>query len=280
MTGNQVWFVTGASKGLGLALVEKLLHQGFYVAATSRNKAELQSAVTANQKNFLPLQVNLVDEVSVKKAIKDTVECFGRIDVVVNNAGYGQIGAIEEISDREVRDCFNVNVFGTLNVIRALLPTMRKQKSGHIFNISSISGFRGGAGDGIYTATKFAVTGLTESLAADIAPFGIKATCILPGFFRTKFLSEGSMRMPIDRLEAYEEQDNELADFLIQRNGTQIGDPAKAADVLIHLSQVENPPVHLFLGNDAQEVFHTKIEGLNEEVSEWAELATSTDHNE
>jgi NAD(P)-dependent dehydrogenase (short-subunit alcohol dehydrogenase family) len=278
MTKNNVWFVTGASKGLGLALVKKLLAQGFSVAATSRKKDELIAAVTVNKESFLPLQMDIVDEMSVNKAISDATERFGTIDVVVNNAGYGQLGAIEEVSDNEVRNCFDVNVFGTLNVIRAVLPTMRKQKSGHIFNISSISGFVGGGGDGIYTATKFAVDGLTESLAADVAPFGIKSTCVLPGYFRTNFLGEGSLRMASESLDAYKNE--ERTKFLNERNGTQAGDPNKAADVFIELSRAEKPPVHLFLGNDAQEVFHTKVEKLSKQVSEWVELATSTDIEE
>jgi NAD(P)-dependent dehydrogenase (short-subunit alcohol dehydrogenase family) len=278
MRKNNVWFVTGASKGLGLALVKKLLAQGFHVVATSRNKEELNAAVTHHKENFLPLQMDLVDETSVHKAIKDTTERFGTIDVVVNNAGYGQLGAIEEISDIEVRNCFDVNIFGTLNVIRAVLPTMRKQKSGHIFNISSISGFAGGGRDGIYTATKFAVDGLTESLAADVGPLGIKATSVLPGYFRTNFLSEGSMRMASEPLDAYKNE--EFTKFINERNGEQAGDPDKAAEVFIELSRAENPPVHLFLGNDAQEVFHTKVENLNKQVSEWVELATSTDIKE
>src|SRR4051812_44507847 len=241
MTQNNVWFVTGASKGLGLALVQKLLAQGFSVAATSRNKEDLNVAVTVNKENFLALQMDIADETSVKSAIGEATERFGTIDIVVNNAGYGQLGALEEVSDNEARSCFDVNVFGTLNVIRAVLPTMRKQKSGHIFNIASISGFGGNALDGIYSATKFAVNGLTESLAAEVAPFGIKATCVLPGYFRTNFLSEGSLRMANEPLDAYKNE--EFTKFLNDRDGTQAGDPNTAADVFIELSRAKNPPV-------------------------------------
>ncbi|GAS83159.1 SDR family oxidoreductase [Paenibacillus amylolyticus] len=278
MTQNNVWFVTGASKGLGLALVQKLLSQGFSVAATSRNKDDLIAAVTVDTENFLPLQMDLVDELSIQKAISEVKERFRTIDVVVNNAGYGQLGAIEEISDMEVRNCFDVNVFGTINVIRAVLPIMRQQQSGHILNVASIAGFRAGNRNGIYAATKFAVDGLTESLAADGAPFGIKATCVLPGYFRTKFLSEGSLRLAENPLDAY--KDDEFTKFLNGRDGAQMGDPNKAADVFIELSRAENPPVHLFLGNDAQVEFHKKMEDLNSQATAWKELSTSTDFEE
>lgn len=277
MTKNKVWFVTGASKGLGLALVEKLLAQGFHVAATSRNKEDLENAVTSNRDHFLPLEVHLTDEQSVENAINDTKERFGTIDVVVNNAGYGQIGAIEEVSDREVRDLFDVNVFGTLNVIRAVLPIMRNQQSGHIVNVSSISGFHAIPLSGTYGAAKHAVKGLTEALAQEVEPFGIKATCVLPGMFRTNFLNNESIRIANEPIAAYQEQNDKRAKFNASNDGTQIGDPQKAADVFIALSQQENPPVLLFLGKDANQVFENKISELKNQVSKWKELGTSTD---
>ena len=169
---NKIWFVTGASKGLGLALVKKLLSSGYRVAATSRNVKDLQHAVNAGREVFLPLSVDLKSENSVENAIKETVSHFGSIDVVVNNAGYGLVGSLEELTDEEVRQNFDVNVFGVLNVIRKVLPYMRKQKSGHILNIASIDGFTGTfPGFGSYIATKFAMHGFSESLAAEVKPF-------------------------------------------------------------------------------------------------------------
>ena len=174
MDNNKVWLITGASKGLGLALVKKLLALGYCVAATSRNIKKLSEAVGNKDSNFLPLEVDLLNELSVTEAISVTIKKFGKIDVVVNNAGYGLIGTLEELSDEEARKNFDVNVFGSLNVIRKVMPHLRKQKSGTIFNISSIGGFTGNfPGFGIYCATKFAVVGFTESLAAEVKPFGI-----------------------------------------------------------------------------------------------------------
>ncbi|WP_057914270.1 SDR family oxidoreductase [Peribacillus muralis] len=280
MIQNNVWFVTGASKGLGLTLIKKLLTEGFSVAATSRNQDQLNAIITEHNENFLPLQVDLVDEGSVRNAINKTIERFGTIDVVVNNAGFGQFGALEELTDKEARMSFDVNVFGTLNVIRAALPNLRQQRSGHIFNLSSIGGFVGFDGAGIYGATKFAINGLTESLATDLAPFGIKATCVLPGFFRTNFLSEDSVRYPSEPIDAYKEATENMKDFYAEKNGKQLGDPNKATEVFIELSRLENPPVHLFLGSDAHELFQNKVEQLTKEVSDWVELSTYTDIKE
>src|SRR5215216_1241694 len=171
MSNQNIWFVTGASKGLGLTLVKKLLSEGYKVAATSRNISDLESAVGVTSDAFLPLAVNIKSEESVQQAIEKTIGTFGKIDVVVNNAGYGMLGGLEETTDQEARDNFEVNVFGSLNVIRKVLPYLRNQQSGHIINISSIGGFVGGyPGFGIYCATKFAVNGFTEALDAEVKP--------------------------------------------------------------------------------------------------------------
>lgn len=274
---NQVWYITGASKGLGLALAKKLLSEGYKVAATSRNKQELVSAVGANNNTFLPLAVNLTNENSVKQSIRETVEHFGRIDVVVNNAGYGLAGALEELSDSEVRGNFDINVFGSLNVIRQSLPYMRKQQSGHIFNISSVGGFTGGfPGFGIYCATKFAVHGFTESLAHEIKDFGLFATLVMPGYFRTNFLSGTSLNVPQNEISEYTTvravQNAHTNDY----NGNQAGDPDKAAEVLIEVSQMEQPPIHLFLGQDAYDLADVKISAVKADMDTVKDLATAT----
>ena len=225
MKTQQVWFVTGASKGLGLSLVKQLLIQGHQVAATSRSIEELNKAV-GNNANFLPLIVDLKSETSVGQAIEETITRFGQIDVVVNNAGYGLAGSIEELTYQEVRDNFDINVFGSLHVIRKVMPYLRKQHSGHIFNISSIGGFFGGfPGWGIYCATKFAVVGFTESLAAEAKSFGIKATVVLPGYFRTSFLSSGSLGVPKHEIEAYKEVRESQNMHQTQLNDNQSGNP-------------------------------------------------------
>lgn len=277
MENRKVWFVTGASKGLGLALVQKLLANGFAVAATSRSIDELKTAVGSAEGQFLPLSVSLTDEQSVGKAIADTLAAFGRIDVVVNNAGYGLAGSLEELSDAESRGNFDVNVFGTLNVIRAAMPHLRAQRSGHILNISSIAGITGAfPGFGIYCATKFAVNGLSESLAAEVADFGVKVTIVEPGYFRTDFLTAGSFVTPKNSLPAYQNVRDSEALHQQQINGQQPGDPAKAADAMIRIAGETNPPLHLILGEDAFGMAHTKIAAFSDELENWKSVSVST----
>ena len=187
---SKVWFITGAARGIGLSLARQALAQGNAVAATSRTLASLQQAFGDKHERLLPLEVDLVDEASVQAAIDRTVATFGRIDCVVNNAGYGQQGTIEALSDAELRRNFDVNVFAPLHVLRHALPHLRAQRSGHVFNVASIVGFQGGyAGWGSYVASKFALAGLTETLAAELAELNIKATVVYPGPVRTGFLS-------------------------------------------------------------------------------------------
>jgi NAD(P)-dependent dehydrogenase (short-subunit alcohol dehydrogenase family) len=281
ISSKKIWFVTGASKGLGLLLVQQLLAQGYAVAATSRNAEELRRAVGAGTpETFLPLQVTLTEEASVAQAIQATVAAFGRIDVVVNNAGYGLIGSLEELSDAETRQNFDVNVFGLLNVLRQATPQLRAQQSGLVYNISSIGGFSGGfPGFGVYCATKFAVAGLTESYAAEVARFGIKATVVLPGYFRTEFLSAGSVGTPQQPIDAYQEVRDTQAAHQQDINGQQPGDPAKAVALLIEVSEVEQPPLMLFLGADAYQVAAQKIAAVQQDMQQWQAQATATDFN-
>ena len=275
MENQKVWFVTGASKGLGLSLIKRLLDQGYHVAATSRKREDLENAAGIHDR-FLPLEVNLTDEESVSNALAATVEKFGQIDVVVNNAGYGLVGGLEELSDKESRGNFDVNVFGTLNVIRHVLPQLRKQGSGHIFNIASVGGFTGRfPGFGIYCATKFAVHGFSESLAPEVAPFGIRVTIVSPGYFRTNFL-DASMAKPVAPINAYEAVRASQSMHEEQINGNQPGDPDKAAEVFIKTAELEHAPLHLFLGQDAYDLVNQKIESLQTEMEVVKNLALST----
>ena len=277
MSTKKVWYITGASKGLGLALAKKLLSQGYNVAATSRNVEELKKAINTNSDAFLPLALNITDEADVQQSIEATVARFGSIDVVVNNAGYGLVGALEELTDDEARANFDINVFGSLNVIRKVLPYMRSQQSGHIFNISSIGGFTGGfPGFGIYCATKFAVHGFTESLAAEVKPFGIHATLVMPGYFRTNFLSDSSLNIPKNELSEYKNVREVQTAHQHSINANQPGDPDKAADVFIAITQQEEPPVHLFLGEDAYQLAAQKMERVQQEMEAQHTLATNT----
>ncbi|QHT70669.1 SDR family NAD(P)-dependent oxidoreductase [Rhodocytophaga rosea] len=276
-TTEKVWLITGASKGLGLALAKKVLVSGAKVIATSRNKKELQEAFGQAGDRFLPLEISLTDEQQVQQGIKEAIQKFGRIDVVVNNAGYGQTGTLEELTASEVKQNFEVNVFGSLHVIRYVMPHLREQGSGHIFNIASIGGFSGAfAGWGIYCATKFAVAGFTEALAAEVKGFGLHATVVYPGYFRTHFLSKESLITPANPIEAYEAARQSEAFHQQQMDGSQPGDPEKAADALIAISKEVNPPIHLFLGSDALELAGKKIETINSEIAQWRELSSST----
>lgn len=277
MDNKKVWFVTGASKGLGLTLVKQLLSLGQQVAATSRSEKSLTKAVQMQNQDFLPLAVNLGSEESVVEAVAQTISHFGKIDVVVNNAGYGLAGSLEELSDYEARENFNINVFGSLNVIRNVMPHFRAQRSGHIFNVSSIGGFVGSfPGFGIYCATKFAVQGFSESLAAEAKAFGIKVTIVSPGYFRTNFLASDSLNVPKKEIQEYKEvraiQNAHQNDI----NGNQAGDPEKAIDVLIKIASEPQAPLHLFLGRDAYDLAYQKINTLQQELEKWKEHTFST----
>ncbi len=277
---NKTWFVTGASKGLGLALVKKLLSSGYRVAATSRNVNDLQQAVIAGREVFLPLSVDLTNENSVENAIRETVTHFGSIDVVVNNAGYGLFGSLEELSDEEVRQNFDVNVFGVLNVIRKALPYMRKQRSGHIYNIASIGGFTGTfPGFGSYIATKFAMHGFSESLATEVKPFGITVSIVSPGYFRTEFL-DASLGVPKNEIADYKNVRESQNAHQNQINNNQIGDPVKAAAVMIEIAEQQNPPLHVFLGKDSYQLAELKIKAVQQDMESVRELATATDHEQ
>ena len=274
---KKTWFITGASKGFGLLFIEQLLAKGDNVAATSRRLADLEKAAGSHP-NLLALEVNLTDEQSVKTAVDATISKFGKLDVVVNNAGYGLLGAVEELTDAESRQNFDVNVFGLINVIRQALPHLRAQGSGHIFNISSIGGFTGSfPGFGIYCATKFAVTGLTEALAAETKDFGIKATVVLPGYFRTNFLESGSLAVPKNAIDAYASTRESQKLHQEQINGNQPGDLAKGVEEIIKAADTPVAPLYLFLGSDAVAMANDKLGIMKTEIDTWSSVSASTD---
>ena len=274
----QTWFITGASQGFGREMVKQLLQAGHQVAATSRDVNELRQAVGSQSDSFLPLAVDLTTEASVGAAIAATIQQFGRLDVVVNNAGYGQLGSLEEVTDAEARENFDVNVFGTLHVIRHAMPQLRQQQSGHIFNFSSIAGILGGfPGWGVYCASKFAVEGLSEALAAEVAPFGVQVTVVAPGYFRTNFLKSGSLKLSGEKMPEYKiVRDNEAYHDQLQQANTQLGDPAKAAAAIIQVALSADAPVHLLLGEDAYGMADAKIKNLQADMAQWKDLAVAT----
>lgn len=277
-SNQKVWFITGASKGFGLILAKQLLAKGELVAATSRTKSALEKEISAKSSQFLPIEMNLTDEKSVKNAIETTVAAFGKIDNIINNAGYGLLGAVEELSDAETRQNFDVNVFGSLNVIRQALPYLRKQLSGHIFNIASIGGYLGDfPGFGIYCATKFAVVGFSEAMAVELKDFGIHVTAVLPGYFRTNFLNSDSLVTPKNTLEDYKSTRESQQIHQQQINSNQPGDPEKGAAAMIKMADEANPAVHLFLGSDAFGMAKSKIENMADELEQWKSVTVSTD---
>lgn len=278
MESKKIWFITGASKGFGLSLVRQLLEQGQRVAATSRNLEQLIKAVGIDSPSFLPLQVDLANEWSVKAAVEKTIDNFQRIDVVINNAGYGIGGSIEELSDKESRDSFDINVFGTLNVVRHVMPVMRNQRSGHIFNVSSIAGFAATTGWAMYAATKFSVVGLTEVLAEDVKEFGVKVTLVAPGAFRTSFLTKESLVLPECPIKDYHGVRASHEKYL-QMNGQQAGDPEKAAAAIIQTAENPEPPLYLLLGEDAYNRAMRKLDFLRDEFQLGEELARTMAYN-
>lgn len=232
-TSAKVWFITGAARGIGHALARQALANGDAVAVTSRTLGSLQQAFGPDNVRFLPLEVDLASEASIAAAIARTIEKFGRIDRVMNNAGYALQGTVEALSDAELRRNFDINVFAPLHVLRHALPHLRVQRSGHIFNVASIVGFHGGyAGWSSYAATKFAVAGLTESLAAEVAELGIRATVVYPGPVRTEFLAQGTLAVARHAIADYTEAQASLDLHLNGLHGQQPGDPEKVASLI------------------------------------------------
>jgi len=275
MDNSKVWYITGASKGIGRSLVEQLLSAGNKVVGTSRQIAALKDIGGTNE-NFLPLQVDLTNENSIAASLEKTKAAFGRIDVIVNNAGYGIGGAIEELSEQEIDDNFNVNFFAVVKVIQQALPYLRSQRSGHIINISSIAGFEPRLGWSVYAAAKFAVGGLSEALANDLKPLGIHVTAVSPGAFRTNFVKPDSIAFSKKQIADYDfirESHRKFSDM----DGKQLGNPDKLALALMELVNSPNPPVNLFLGSDAYKRATDKISTLSYQMEQWKNISSSTD---
>ena len=247
---KKVWFVTGCSRGMGQELVKELLQQGYPVAATSRKRESLVALFGEESDGFYPVAMDLTDEEDVKRVIKEVKAKFGRIDVVVNNAGYTHLATIEELSDKDAKTLFGINVFGTLNVIRNVLPTMREQHSGHIFNVSSLGAYNVGPLSGLYCATKHAIKAISETLAQEVSQFGIRVTDVKPGFIRTEFFGQ-SFATTIPEGSPYANLYRQNMEFYMGQNGTQIGDPVKVARLYIQLAEMENPPVNMPMGTDS-----------------------------
>jgi NAD(P)-dependent dehydrogenase (short-subunit alcohol dehydrogenase family) len=275
-----VWFVTGASRGFGAQIVEQALAAGHQVVATARKPESVLNRFPDAGEQLLAVALDVTDQSEAVQAAAAGVDRFGRIDVVVNNAGRGLVGAVEEVSDAEARSVFDTNVFGTLNVLRAVLPTLRKQRSGRIFNLSSVAGFTGAAGWGVYASTKFAVEGFSEALAVELAPLGIYVTVVEPGYFRTDFLDSSSLHRAAGDIEDYAGTAGATRVNAAQVNHAQPGDPAKAAAAILRLSTEDHPPMRIQLGRDSASRMASKLQTLAAEQDAWRELSLSTDHDD
>ncbi|WP_084583311.1 oxidoreductase [Sphingomonas azotifigens] len=268
------WFITGISRGLGKALAQAALTRGDTVVGTVR---EGVPDLVAGQGMLHVLTVDLTDKAAIAPAVRAAFERVGHIDVLVNNAGYGLLGALEGATDAEFERLFAVNVFAPFAVIRAALPALRRQGSGHILNITSIAGRAPAGSSGLYSATKSALEGLTQSLAQEIAPFGLKATAIAPGAFRTDFLSDHSIRRSQGG-EHYAQSVGTAVARLDAMAGRQIGDPDKAAAAILALVDAANPPLHLLLGSDALRRAREKLDTVIDEIDRWETVTRSTDY--
>lgn len=272
-----IWFITGASRGFGQELASSALAHGDQVIATARDPHAVLKALPDAGEALLAAPLDVTDQQQAADAVAAGVERFGRIDVLVNNAGYGLFGAVEEISDADARALFDTNVFGLLNVTRAVLPTLRAQGSGRIINMGSSAGFASGAGRGLYSAAKFAVEGITEALRAEVAPLGIHVTVVEPGSFRTDFLTSESRRQPDEGMLAYADTAGKLTGALDAGSGNQPGDPVRAVAAIRRLAAFDQPPSRLHLGSDCVSLVEAKLATVAEELAEWRELALSTD---
>jgi NAD(P)-dependent dehydrogenase (short-subunit alcohol dehydrogenase family) len=273
---KRVWFITGASRGLGALIAEAALADGNAVVAAGRNIAAVAQRF-GEAANVLPVQLDVTDEVQARAAVAAAVARFGRIDVLINNAGFGLLGAVEEADDADVRRLYDTNVFGLLNVTRAVLPQMRAQRSGHILNISSIGGYRSAAGYGVYCSTKFAVEGLTEALHDELAPLGIRATVVEPGYFRTDFLDASSLVKSPRVIADYAATAGAVRERATAANHQQPGDPARLAAAMVKLVDAEQPPLRMPFGTDTLAAIANKNAHVAAETAAWSELAASTD---
>ncbi|OBF01357.1 oxidoreductase [Mycobacterium sp. 852002-10029_SCH5224772] len=276
---SKVWFLTGASRGFGLEIARTILSRGDRVVATARRAGQLAAHFPDAGEALLAVDLDVTNGEQAAAAVQSALESFGRIDVLVNNAGRGLLGAVEESSDASARAVYEVNVFGTLTMQRAVLPVMRRQRAGHIINISSIGGLLGSAGWGVYCSTKFAVEGFSEALAKEVKPLGIWVTVVEPGYFRTDFLDASSLSAEQTVIADYESTAGAVRSRAANLNHEQPGDPVKAAAAIVDVVSADEPPVHLLLGSDCVAAVENKISELQADIDAWRHVSLSTDHD-
>ena len=275
-SATPVWFITGCSTGFGRALARLVLERGWCAVVTARNPDQVADIVQGNEDRAIALKLDVTDESQVADAVKAAQARFGQIDVLVNNAGYGYLAAIEEGEDREVRAMFEANFFGLAAMTRAVLPGMRARRSGCIVNISSIGGIASFPATGYYHATKYAVEGLSESLAQEIAPLGVKVIIVEPGPFRTNWAGP-SIKQSATRIPDYEATAGARRTQTEARSGKQPGDPARAAEAIITAVQSSGLPLHLVLGKPALEIARNKLVALKKDFDTWETTTLGAD---
>ena len=277
---SKVWMITGAGRGIGAEIARAALHHGDRVVATGRTLAQLQDTFAdADPARIAFVELDVASEAQAAPAIAAAAERFGSIDVLVNNAAYGLLGRLEEVSSAEIAQQFAVNVHGVMHMLRAVLPVMRRQRGGHIINISSIAGITGFDGASVYCASKYAIEGLTASLAIEVAPFGIHVTAVEPGFFRTEFLDPSSVRYGATAIDDYAAQGSVEQAYGAYK-GKQLGDPVKLAAAVVKLAALDAPPRQFLAGSDALAMATTALDARRTEMAAFEALTVSTDHTE
>lgn len=273
---KKVWFISGCSTGFGRALSLELLAQGYQVVVTARKVADIADILAIDEANTLGLALDVTVPEQVTAAVQAAIAHFGRIDVLVNNAGIGYFGAVEESEEAEVRRMFEINVFGLARLTQEVLPFMRKQRSGHILNVASIGGLRSFPGVGFYNATKYAVDGLSEALYKEVSPLGIKVTVICPSGFRTDWAGRSAKNTAIS-IDDYATTAQKNMGDIRAYSGNQPGDPVKAAKAMIMVTETENPPLRLLLGAAALKGARLKLEELRNDFETWADVSEGAD---
>jgi NAD(P)-dependent dehydrogenase (short-subunit alcohol dehydrogenase family) len=278
-TLSRVWFVTGTSTGFGYLLTEEALKRGERVIATARDVSKLSRLTLQYPDRIQTLTLDVTNPQEIVSVAERGIAAFGHVDVLVNNAGYGVNGAIEEVSEDEFERMFQTNIYGLIRVTRAFLPHLRRRRSGHIFNLSSIGGLIGSAGWGFYNTTKFAVEGFSEALAEEMKPLGVRVTVVEPGPFRTDFLGRSGKLAKRELIE-YAPTAGKAREYLKTQSGRQPGDPQKAVEAIIAAANSPKPPLHLILGRIALTRFRHKLSDWQQEIAEWESLTTGADFRE
>ncbi len=277
---SKTWFITGASRGLGADIAAAALKAGDRVVATGRQRAAVSDKLGPDNDRLLTLSLDVSDAAQARAAVAAALERFGAIDVLVNNAGYGHLGYFEETTDADIQAQYATNVFGLFNVTRAALPAMRAARKGHVFNLSSVAGYRGIEAGSLYCSSKFAVEGFSEALAGELAPFGIHVTIVEPGPFRTDFLTPESLKFIAHEVPDYAERRNATRASFEQRNGKQQGDPVLLAEAMVKLANADKPPLRFTAGAMAVNGLDAKLAAMKAELDLWRELGVATDFSE